>query len=188
MSTERNTSSKLVEALPAIDDSDICSIETDNDEGSEDIDLNTEDDEEEESDSDDSIGSLVNFVSDEIVKDTSRNRSDVDPTNIVDGKRTRKPIQKYVDENIHKWLLHRSTLQEVASVLAESDNGEVTSLGEDDDEYEGEEEEEDDDEDEDDEEEDNDEEEDEDTFFESEDEEDEDEEEEEEEEEDDEKE
>ena len=59
----------------------------------------------ESSEDDNSVGSLKDFIDDKIVKVKGRNSSDVDVANVVTGKRVRKMVQKYVDEDYLNLML-----------------------------------------------------------------------------------
>ena len=93
-----------------------------------DIDIANTDDEEEDEEDDDSIGSLVDFVKDEIEPDTAPSLlSDVNPANIVTGKRKRAAVQRYTDEDFAALMLHGVPASQVAAVFASDTEDEEAS-------------------------------------------------------------
>ncbi len=88
------------------DESDTCSEDLENSEN-------------ETSTDDESEGSLKDFITNRIVRDTSRNASDISTSNIIEGRRTRKPTQRYVPRNYLSLMLEDVDPDEIAPALFE---------------------------------------------------------------------
>ena len=79
---------------------------------------------------DDSVGSLEDFVTDAIIPDTAPNPTvDIDPANIVSGKRIRKPVRRYVDRHYLQLILSDVPPEEVPVALGKSLTTQLASSG-----------------------------------------------------------
>ena len=79
-------------------------------ESSSDTDLSTEEDSE---------GSLKDFITNTVVRDKSKNSSDISEANIVEGRRTRRPTQRYVPKNYLSLMLEDVDPEEIVPALFE---------------------------------------------------------------------
>jgi hypothetical protein len=103
-----------------------ASLDVDKEEESQDESEEESQDESEDESSDaemstdeDSEGSLKDFITNTIVKDKSQNNSDISAANIVAGRRTRRPTQRYVPKNYLSLMLEDVDPEEIVPALFE---------------------------------------------------------------------
>jgi len=74
---------------------------------------------EELSEDSDSVGSLADFLQEDIVVVPKDGNGGVDPANILQGKRNRRPTQKYVPRNYAELMLDDVPADEAAAALGQ---------------------------------------------------------------------